>query len=271
MNPVHRRKFNRTSNRNRQPSPTPPTHQITPLNPSNCPTSSWTTHDSNLALLACLSTATPNRPALPTELILQILNHPTRWVLFHSVNQLPAENPDQTILRIRNKPTGIPVLFTRPFSAREAKLVQKIVLEFRSRDQGYSEHPDRGTWSWFEASLVQLPSTDDEHDEQGQVSDVAVWTGSYDWIGKWMVRHKEKLEDQPRYKIQENRHAEITPKHYAIELTDEYELVQRVQEGDRIILWACACFPGWENRVYEAKISVLGLDDLTVEMEKCDQ
>ena len=82
-----------------------------------------------------------------------------------------------------------------------------------------------------------------------------------------MERHEKSCENQTRYEIQRNRHAETTPEDYVIELADEHELVQRVQEGDRVVLWACACFAGWDNRVYEAKISVFGVYDLIVERE----
>ena len=141
------------------------------------------------------------------------------------------------------------------------------MFTFSSRDQGWSSNPDGGSWSWFEASLAQLPSTD----EDGQ-GDAVEWTGSYEWLEKWMERHEKRLTNQPRYKIQTNRHASTESEESTIELTDEHELVQRVKEGDRVVLWACACFPGWENRVYEAKITVLGMDDdLTREREKDTQ
>ena len=259
--------FNRTLNMSRKSSPVSPTHQTDPTRPSTSAAESWTIHDSNLALLQCLSTATPARPALPAELILQILNHPTRWVRLYSISHPPSVEPNRPIVLVRNRPTGIPVLYTRPFSEPEVRQLRKVVFTFSSRDQGWSSNPDGGSWSWFEASLAQLPSTD----EDGQ-GDAVEWTGSYEWLEKWMERHEKRLTNQPRYKIQTNRHASTESEESTIELTDEHELVQRVKEGDRVVLWACACFPGWENRVYEAKITVLGMDDdLTREREKDTQ
>lgn len=258
-----RRTFNRALNPGRESAPAPPNHQTDRTRPSISTAKSWTTHDSNLALLECLSTATPTRPAIPTELILQILDHPTCWLLLHSISHPPSAEPNKPIVLISNKPTGIPVLYTRPFSAREVGLLRKVVFTFRSRDQGWSSNPDNGSWSWFEGSLAQFPSADE--DGQSQVNDATEWTGSYGWIGEWMQRHEQRLESQPRYKIQTNTHASTDPEEYEIELTDEHELVQRMEENDRIVLWACACFPGWENRVYEAKITILGMDDLTME------
>ena len=161
------------------------------------------------------------------------------------------------------------MLYTRPLSARDIRLLKKIIFSFRSRDQGWASDADQGSWSWFEASLAHFPSADE--DEEGQDDDAAEWTGPYGWIGEWMERHDIRQESQPRYKIHTNRLASMEPEDYTIELTDEHELMQRVKKGDRVILWACACFRGWENRIYEAKISVLGMNDRTMERERDDQ
>ena len=135
------------------------------------------------------------------------------------------------------------------------------MFTFRSRDQGWCDDRNAGAWSWFEASLARLPRTDE--DDQGPCNGAAEWTGSYEWTGEWMKLHEQSLESQPRHTIQRNEIASTEVKDYSIELTNEHELVQHVSEGDRVILWACACFGGWENRVYEANITVLGVDDLT--------
>ena len=277
-----RRTFNRNRGANSDPessSSTAPIHQAASpqaapptdppfsensqsvlTHPSSPTTESWTTHDSNLELLKCLSTATPTRPAIPTEIILQILEHPSRWIHIHSIYHPPLPNSDRPILFTSNKPSGDPVLYTRSLSARDTKLLRKVIFTFRSRDQGYCSFPDQGAWSWFEAGLAQISRDDEEG--QTQLSDVIVTTSHYDWIYPWLQRHSEELEKQPRYKIQENRIGKKEPENYRIELGDDHELVRRVREGDRIILWACACFPGWDNRIYEAQISLEGVDDL---------
>ena len=149
--------------------------------------------------------------------------------------------------------------------------MRKVTLCFRGRDQGWVSRPDQGSWSWFEVSVAQVPGSAENEEENGcedrqcRASDGAVWTGPYFWVKEWMQQYGVRLEKQLRYKIQGNRQAGMIPENYSIELTDEHELVQRIQEGDRVVLWACACFPGWENRVYEAKVSVMGIDDLTME------
>ena len=282
---------NRAANADRESSSTAPIHQADPLSdqaaspqpapptdssssknsqsvlthPSSPSTESWTTHDSNLELLKCLSTATPTRPAIPTEIILQILQDPSRWTHIHSVHHPPLPNSERPILVTSNKPTGDPVLYTRCLSARDAKLLRKVTFTFRSRDQGWCSNLEQGAWSWFEASLARI--SPDEEEGQTQPSDAIVTTSQYHWVYPWLQRHSEELEKQQRYQIQSNKIGEMEPESYRIELGDDHELVRRVKEGDRVILWACACFPGWNNRVYEAQISIEGVDDFRKDAE----
>lgn len=261
-----RKMFNRTFNVDRSSSPAAATYQADPTPFSASTAKSWTTHDSNLALFECLSTATPARPALPTELILKIVSLPSRWVSLHSIRLSASSDPSQPIVKVLGDrrsgiPVLVPVLSTHPLSAREVGRLREVVFTFCSRDQGFCGDPDAGTWSWFEASLARLSRAGG--DEQGPCNDAAEWAGSYERTVEWMKLHEQSLESQPKYQIQTNECASTEVKDYTIELTDEHEMVQHVQEGDRVILWACACFGGWENRVYEAKITVLGVDDLT--------
>ena len=252
------------------PQATPPTDPSSSENSqsvlthsSSPPTEPWTTHDSNLELFKCLSAATPTRPAIPTEIILQILEDPSRWLHIHSVHHPPLPNSERPILVTRNKASGDPVLYTRSLSARDTKLLRKVTFTFRSRDQGWCGNPEQGAWSWFEASLARISPDDEEG--QTQPNDAIVTSSQYHWVYPWLQRHSEELEKQPRYKIQSNRIGEREPESYRIELEDDHDLVRRVKEGDRIILWACACFPGWNNQVYEAQVSIEGVDELRME------
>ena len=263
-------RFRRMFHWNRAANTAPPTDpsssehsQSVLTHPPSHSTESWTTHDSNLELLKCLSTATPTRPALPTETILQILEDPSRWVHIHNVYHPPLPNSNKPILYTSNKPTGDPVLYTRSLSARDTTSLRRVTFTFCSRDQGWCSKPDDGSWSWFEASLARISR--DEEGEQTQLSDAIVTTSQYSWVYPWLQRHREELEEQPRYKIQSNRIGETEPESYTIELGADHELVQRVREGDRIILWSCACFPGWNNQVYEAQIAIEGVDDFRME------
>ena len=106
----------------------------------------WTIHDANVALYQCLSTSTPHRPALPDEIILQILDHPSRWIQHHSVELEPLRP-----LRCRsNRPQlgDCQILVTDPVSGRAIKKLRKVVYFFRSQDQGWSSYPEHyGTYT----------------------------------------------------------------------------------------------------------------------------
>ena len=76
------------------------------------------------------------------------------------------------------------------------------------------------------------------------------------------LRIKEEKESR-RYELQRNRHAAREPEDYRHELGIGHEILQQVEEGDSIVLWARAMYPAWENRVYRAMIEVWCMDDLT--------
>ncbi|KAI9793375.1 MAG: hypothetical protein M1816_000267 [Peltula sp. TS41687] len=189
----------------------------------------WTTHDSNLALLNSLSTPTPTTPALPPEIILHILEEPSRWVLNTRVTLTTpyvrhVTGAEEIILRA--SPLSCPV-----------SRVRKIVFSFRSHDQGWtSSRIHRGTynhsWTWFDAGLIRNPS------------------------------NPEQSQTTPRYRLQVNRHASEQYEDYRIELDREHELLKTLRDGDEVVLWACQRFPGWCNFVETATIEIWTLDEI---------
>ena len=199
----------------------------------------WTTHDANITLHQCLSTSTLTRRALPSEIILQILDHPTRWIYVHSVN---CSNQG-------HQPVNGQILATDPISAYSVARLRSIVYSFQSQDQGWSSYTEHhgtydASWTWFEAGLTrfaeQIPEQEDSTREQE-------------------LRAEKERE---RYELQRNRHAGREPEDYRIELDRDHELLRRVEDGDRLALWARAMFPGWKNWVHHARIDVLGVDNL---------
>ncbi|KAL9041004.1 MAG: hypothetical protein Q9180_001558 [Flavoplaca navasiana] len=216
----------------RNPSSTPSTGPRDPL-PN-------TTHASNLATFFCLSRPTATRPALPPELILQILAHPTRWLLTHvgTANAVRVSNKD------------LPIVTLRPFTTEEIKSLRRIIFRFRSKDQGHSwDRVNHGTyggsWTWFEAVV-----------RKGK----ACGPNGPDLHGA--------LEDKVRkkFELQRNRHAGMSFEDYEIVFEDGdirmTELKSLLSEGDVLELRACAKYPAWVNNVDEAKVEVWCLDDL---------
>ncbi|KAI4108949.1 MAG: hypothetical protein LQ339_002068 [Xanthoria mediterranea] len=202
-----------------------------------------TTHASNLATLFCLSRPSPSRPALPTELILQILAHPTRWLLSRSEAVIPTDP-----IRVVNK--DLPIITLPPFTAEEIKALRRVVFRFRSRDQGYSWDSQNhgtygGSWTWFEAII----RTGRQDGPDGPASH----TGGEDKVKK-------------RFELQRNRHAGTLMESYEIVFDDGdprmLELKTLLTEGDVLELRACARFPAWMNNVEKAKVEVWSVDDL---------
>ncbi|KAL8887265.1 MAG: hypothetical protein Q9215_005143 [Flavoplaca cf. flavocitrina] len=216
----------------RDPSSTPSTGPRTPL-PN-------TTHASNLATFFCLSRPTPTRPALPPELILQILAHPTRWLLTHvgTANAVRVSNKD------------LPIITLPPFTTEEIKSLRRIIFRFRSKDQGHSwDRVNHGTyggsWTWFEAVVRSGKACGpDGPDLHGALED--------------KVRKK--------FELQRNRHAGMRFEDYEIVFEDGdvrmTELKSLLSQGDVLELRACARYPAWVNNVDEAKVEVWCLDDL---------
>ena len=217
----------------------------------NTVTRPWTTHDANVALHQCLSTSTPHRPALPNEIILQILDHPSRWIQVHSVKLIAVAAHEPLRCRSNGPQHGDwQILVTDPVSGWVINKVRKVVYSFRGQDQGWSDYPqDHGTyassWTWFEAGLTRF------EDKNAQ--------------GEKLRRQKDLRaeKERNRYELHRKRHAGVNPEDYVIELGAEHDLLKRVEEGDRFALWARAVFPGWENRVHKARIEIRCVDDLS--------
>ena len=212
----------------------------------------WTVHDANAALHECLSTSTLNRPALPNEIILQILDHPSRWVQAQCVNlRTIAEHEPLRCSSDGGQEGKWQILVTDPLSAYVVARLRAVVYSFHSQDQGWSSFPQHhgtyeATWTWFEASLTRF----EDPDVQGEILE-----------GQKALRMEK---EQTRYELRRNRHAGRDPENYTIELVKEHELLKLVQNGDRFALWACAAFPGWVNRVHQARIELWCVDDLAI-------
>ena len=211
----------------------------------------WTTHDANVALYQCLSTSTPHRPALPDEIILQILDHPSRWIQVHSVELRAVSSHEPLRCKSDGPQHGDwQILVTDPVSGRAIKKLRKVVYFFRGQDQGWSSYPQHhgtyeNSWTWFEAGLARFEDRNAQGEELRRQKDLRA----------------EKERD--RCELHRNRHAGPNPENYVIELGTEHELLKRVEEGDRFALRARAAFPGWENRVHKARIEIYCVDDLS--------
>ena len=210
----------------------------------------WSTRDSNKAIYECLSTATSHRPALPTEIIFQILNHTSRWVCSFEKADKPAPPIPHAPILVSANPSGrleIKVILSTPPMTSEGLLnIRRLVFTFESKDQGWSGYRgDHGTynntWSWFEAGVRSK-------DKDSTYADTA----------------SESTHDSyKRFHLQRNRHAGRDTESYRIELEKESEIIRGLKPGDVIDLLACAQYPAWQNQVYSAGIEIWSYSDPT--------
>ncbi|KAL9123620.1 MAG: hypothetical protein Q9217_006964 [Psora testacea] len=224
---------------------------------SPAPSTHYSIHDANLALYQCLSTATPTRPALPPEIVLQILEHPTRWVCSYSTAFPDPDAIENSLIRVRagfdsSKPDIQVILSTRPLSKEHVAKARSVIFTFTGKDQGWSSYPlDCGTyensWTWFEAGLRPQTSGDYDPIERG------------DGFDEQDQREEYRYE---RFHLQRNRHGGGEPESYRIELRQDHPLLKNMKSGDVIDLLACAQFSGWVNHVDQASIEICSFDDL---------
>ncbi|KAL9631819.1 MAG: hypothetical protein Q9164_005689 [Protoblastenia rupestris] len=221
---------------------------------SDRPPRQYTTHDCNINLHQCLATSIPTKPALPAELILQILDQPSRWISTYATffpNSEASENRPIIVDSGFDGGASIHVILsTPPLTSQEITTIRSIVLTFTSIDQGWSSYPEEhgtyeGSWSWFEAGL--------RSDTRGGYGPVVNDHGG-DTRGQEMDRYV-------RFRLQSNRHAGREPETYKIEFGQESPLLQKMKAGDVIDLLACAQYPGWRNIVHEAGIEIFSFDD----------
>ena len=153
---------------------------------------SWTIHEANLALYDTLTKPPTKgkRSVLPAEIVLQILENASCWILsqetYFNVWPLHARPTSQESTGLSelwhrrayktaphhatDRSNDKAVVWTDPLSAHDIDKLRKVVIEFESKDQGWSsdsrshhgkyEH----SWSWLELRLD--PDSDDTDNER---------------------------------------------------------------------------------------------------------
>ncbi|KAL8816611.1 MAG: hypothetical protein Q9223_004403 [Gallowayella weberi] len=220
----------------------------------------WTTHDSNLTIFSCLSRPSTTRRAPPAELILQILAHPTRWLLLHYLT-----SPSTQISQEER-----PIITLPPFTASQIPFLRRLVFRFRSGDQGFSwDRQNHGTyagsWTWFEA-VVRKEHHRHDNDEDEDDNGAADLAHEEALTIDGGVSEDEDEEIVLRWELQRNRHASSELEKYEVVFEEGdgkfEELKAAVRGGDVLELRACARYGAWVNYVEEASIEVWCLDDL---------
>ena len=213
---------------------------------------SWTTQDENFALYDTLSKPAGKRPALPVELIYQILDHPSRWICGHRSDfpDSSTEDSNSPALQVRANRGDLQmkvIVTSKPLTAHDILNLREVVFTFTSKDQGHSwdrvnHNTYNGSFSWFEVGVMHITAAPRDKDT---------------------IREADlKPPDYDRFELQRNRHAGQHPEKYRKEFGLDHEVVRCLKEGDVIELLACAQYPMWSNIVYCAGVEIWKVDNV---------
>ena len=205
------------------------------------------THAANLALLECLSKPSGQRPAVPVEIVLQIVDHPTRWRLVSTLYECCTLSGPKNVSYLAS---GEDLASTPVLTVRAISVLRALIFTFESKDQGWSSYPeDRGTfrnsWTWFQAR-IQSPNQVEQISAPQDIDE-----------DESALQHQKSI-----YRLQANRHAGSELEIYRIEFGPSSQLLRSLQPGDQVILSAHAQFAGWVNHVNHAAIEILCADNL---------
>ena len=209
-----------------------------------------TIHLENLEIHAILS----EQFHLPPEVTELILDYMENWL---SIGPFGFESPSDGFIRVRGENKAI--VETPGLDAQVVRNLRKVVISLTSKDQGWSSYPEYngsfdGSHSWWNLGTERLgqksafseqdsvqtaskPSTETDSEAPGE-SPCSTWT---------------LVKEIP---IQYNRHAKKELESYVIELDGDHELLESFRPGDRMVLSACACYPGWVNYVKQAELKI---------------
>ncbi|CAI7599558.1 unnamed protein product [Penicillium pancosmium] len=162
--------------------------------------------------------------------------------------------------------------------------VESIRFNITSRDQGWASDPQEGSWSWFAVSILR-PLTEDVgrpiHFEEteyikSQPEDFGAQLQDAGYYFEDIITGGGDGEDQTASISMLLVDNQIEPRwqHHSITWTrlggnDGSQLISLLREGDRLVIWACAEFPGWVNCVKEASIFVSSASPM--EPQTCEE
>lgn len=167
---------------------------------------------------------------LPTELIIDILDYAEFWLSSGETTYAAG-----LTLRVQN---GKKIVAQTPsLSLQGVKALRRVVFRITSKDQGWSSEgihnhgTYNGSYTWHEGSITQAKQ------HECNIGD--------------LIRPEVTIE------LQRNRHAGRRFEEYCIPVDrPNLDPDHLLKEGSRIILLACAQFPGWTNQVAHASIEV---------------
>jgi hypothetical protein len=117
---------------------------------------------------------------------------------------------------------SVPILYSNEIDGSLLNPLRRIIVKTISQDQGWSSyHQQWGThensWTWFDITLERLQLEAGEA-EWREIVRQKLWCNVH--ASREMVTHVGSLERGE-------------------------EIVDKAMKGDRLVVWACARFPGW--------------------------
>ncbi|KAF2241931.1 hypothetical protein BU26DRAFT_534945 [Trematosphaeria pertusa] len=234
----------------------------------------------------CVARAMLNALKLPTELVLEILDRARYWpaLKFTSIRLGRAvAGISASVSASLSLEAGIlsPDTLRHICSSTETPKVKEIEFWIESRDQGWTSEHTGGTFntsSWLEVSIFRpgsvmrdLPPAHLMFKRQSSPLELQRMLQDYGWT---LVTRPESVEQGPQageghlaWYLQGNRVAWVPRYDYRVVWAfDHFEgnegagrgegFLQELKEGDRLLIWARAKYPGWECIVGSVKMTV---------------
>ncbi|KAG8995837.1 hypothetical protein FRB90_000081 [Tulasnella sp. 427] len=210
------------------------------------------------------------RPPLPTELVLLILRKVGATTLCRELcctfpKNVPHRSPvtsaatlrGSVSITARDASVARLLLFASPVVEQE--MLHRLVslrVDTISTDQGWVSDPSSGSWSWIEVGIVRFSTL--ARDETFRV----------DPLEEALLpnRHGRQFSTEDEVDTRdlhtwESHHNPVAGNGFALvegkDFGPEHEIWSTLQAGDRIGVWLCAQFPGWQCRARAARITAL--------------
>ena len=215
------------------------------------------TRSRNLLVCAILS----KRFALPTEIAEDILDKAESWLCQFDLCRRDWSILVQPICVVNNRKM---VAFSKQLGLSEIKKLRRVRFIFVSKDQGWSDQLRRhggtfeGSSSWWEMRIQRMKPREEVH-RTGDPGNEAT-TAEVEEAQPHAPSLVSKWENVQSLHLQSNRHAGEQMERYNIDVDSRHEVFECLQPGDRIVLFACAEWPGWSNNV-ELAVMVLWFKD----------
>ncbi|CAE6500789.1 unnamed protein product, partial [Rhizoctonia solani] len=129
---------------------------------------------------------------------------------------------------------------TNPTTVDDLLRNLSIQAQTESRDQGWASNPEKGQWSWFEIAIFTSRPAEGQEVKPGDIK-------QYEGKPLTWTSHENRLN--PGFQWLDGA-----------KFTWDHPLFRHVEQGNCIVLLACAQFPLWENEIRNGKLLIERID-----------